>query len=352
MRNTMKLSAGVLLLPVILSGCEPIGTKSMNLSFIYAATMTLAILLLIGYCFAMRKKDVWFLMLFSCVCIVNTGYFCLAVSGNLSEALLANRISYLGSVFLPFSMLMIILNACKLECGSWLPGLLLVIAFGVFVVAASPGYLDIYYSEVTFERINGTSVLHKVYGPWHSLYLFYLAAYFSSMLAVAGYATAKKHLYSAVHALILVCAVFVNIAVWLLEQLAHINFEFLSVSYIITELFLLGVSLLLQEQRAVLCTGNSADTPAPPPAAEASADLTKEYELSIGEEKRREEKRREEKNFRLLLSQAMHHLPLTYRLSAPRRLRNRNHFRKKNRKPVQPMNHPNRFSTSSLSWSV
>ena len=190
MRNTMKLSAGVLLLPVMLSGCEPVGTKSMSLSLIYAATMALSFLLLIGYCFAMRKKDIWFLMLFSCVCIVNTGYFCLAVSGNLNEALLANRISYLGSVFLPFAMLMIILNACKLAYRSWLPGLLLAIAAGVFFIAASPGYLDIYYSEVTLEHVDGASVLQKVYGPWHSLYLFYLLAYFSAMIAAVGYASA------------------------------------------------------------------------------------------------------------------------------------------------------------------
>ena len=343
MRNTMKLSAGVLLLPVILSGCEPVGTKSMTLSLIYAATMALSFLLLIGYCFAMRKKDVWFLMLFSCVCIVNTGYFCLAVSGNLSEALLANRISYLGSVFLPFSMLMIILNACKLECGSWLPGLLLVIAFGVFVVAASPGYLDIYYSEVTLEHVDGASVLKKVYGPWHSLYLFYLISYFAVMIAAICHASAKKHLYSLVHAFILLCAVFVNIAVWLLEQLSHINFEFLSVSYIITELFLLGVSLLLQEQRNILCADYTADTPQPLSAAEES-------ELYIREEKRREEKRR---IFGHPLSQAIRSLPLTYRLSVRNRLR---HFLTKKQVSIRnlmpPMNCRNRIAILSHSWIV
>jgi len=187
------------------------------------------------------------------------------------------------------------LNACKLAYRSWLPGLLLAIAAGVFFIAASPGYLDIYYSEVTLEHVDGASVLKKVYGPWHSLYLFYLLAYFSAMIAAVGYASAKKHLYSLVHAFILLCAVFVNIAVWLLEQLSHINFEFLSVSYIITELFLLGVSLLLQEQREVLCADYSADMPEALSASEVSAEPVAESELYIREEKRREEKRREEK---------------------------------------------------------
>ena len=54
-------------------------------------------------------------------------------------------------------------------------------------------------------------------------------------------------------------AVFVNIGVWLLEQLVRIDFELLSVSYIISEIFLLLLCLLLQssqerEQRAAEAT--------------------------------------------------------------------------------------------------
>ena len=55
----------------------------------------------------MKKREPWFLVLFSSIFIVNAGYFWISVSRTLSEALLANRISYLGSVFLPLSMLMI-----------------------------------------------------------------------------------------------------------------------------------------------------------------------------------------------------------------------------------------------------
>ena len=40
---------------------------------------------------------------------------------------------------------------------------------------------------------------------------------------------------------------FVNICVWLLEQLVNIDFEFLSVSYIISELFLLSLYLMIQD---------------------------------------------------------------------------------------------------------
>ena len=65
--------------------------------------MLLALFMMIGYLFVVQKKETWLTVLFICIAVVNTGYFSLAVSTTLEEALLANRISYLGSVFLPFS---------------------------------------------------------------------------------------------------------------------------------------------------------------------------------------------------------------------------------------------------------
>lgn len=234
-----------------LSGCSTIGEKMASISVIYAVTTALSLLLLIGYCCLVHKREIWFLLLFSLVFIVNAGYLTLSLSGTLEEALLANRIAYLGSVFLPLSMLMIILDVCKIRYRKWLPGLLVGISVLVLLVAASPGYLNIYYKEVSLQVVDGMSVLVKEYGPWHKLYPFYLFSYFGTMLAVIVYASLKKKIQSNKHAIILLIAVFVNICVWLLEQLVKIEFEFLSVSYIISELFLLSLYWMMQEWAAL-----------------------------------------------------------------------------------------------------
>lgn len=255
----------LLLLPVLLlSGCGAIGNKAASQTWIYGAAAALSLLLLVGYCSLVPKKDTWFLLLFSSVLVVNIGYFALAISQNLEEALLANRISYLGSVFLPMSMLMIILNVAKLSYKKWFSWILLGISVLVFLVAASPGYLTVYYKEVSFEIVNGVSVLRKVYGPWHSLYLYYLLGYFGSMTAAIVYAAAKKRIETITYTAILLTAVFVNLGVWLIEQLVQINFEILSVSYIISELFLLGVHLVMAENaRLKELVAQKENTPAP-----------------------------------------------------------------------------------------
>ena len=130
-----------------------------------------------------------------------------------------------------------------------LPYSLLAVATVVFLIAASPGILNIYYKEVSFEVVNGVAKLIKVYGPLHPIYLIYLLGYFIAMVTVIFYASAKKLIDSTTYAVILAAAVFVNICVWLIEQFINISFEMLSISYIISESFLMGVHCIMQEQR-------------------------------------------------------------------------------------------------------
>lgn len=255
MKNKSLIISILCLLSILfLSGCTSIGNKATSMSIIYLVTTVLSLIMLAGYFISIKKKDPWFIILFISVFVVNAGYFSLSVSTTLNGALWANRISYLGSVFLPLSMIMIILKVSKLKYKEYFAGMMLGISVVVFLIAASPGYLDIYYKSVTLEHINGVSVLNKEYGAWHAIYLFYLLGYFFLMASITIHAVVKKKIESTSHAIILIVAVFVNICVWLLEQMIKIDFEFLSVSYIITELFLISVYLMIQHQEVLIAS--------------------------------------------------------------------------------------------------
>lgn len=230
------------------SGCSTSGEKTASLVGVYVATAVISFGLLLGYFLVIKKRELWFVLLFSCVFVVNVGYLCLAVSDTLETALMANRVSYLGSVFLPMAMLMIIAKAIKLKFNKALPYLLFVVGFLVFLVAASPGYLDLYYKEVSLQVINGVSVLNKVYGPWHITYYIYLFAYFAAMVGIIIKTSVKKLVFSSSQGIVLTLSVMVNIGVWFLEQFVDFGFELLSISYIISELFLLGLNYLIQDE--------------------------------------------------------------------------------------------------------
>lgn len=217
------------------------------MSVIYIIAAICSLLCLVTYSIFIKKKFPWFWVLFSSIFVVNIGYFSISISKTLEEALLANRIAYLGSVFLPLSMLLIILNATGLDYKKWLWIPLTALGVCVFLITASYPYSNIYYEFVSLNNINGVSVLNKDYGSWHSLYMVYLLGYFVVMIAAVIHATMIKKITSIPQVIMLLGAVFVNICVWAIEQFVDIPFEFLAISYIITDLFLIGVYALLQD---------------------------------------------------------------------------------------------------------
>lgn len=207
----------------------------------YMITTLIACVLLFGYCLLIRKKEPVFLLLFISVFIINFGYAVLSRSQTLDGALLANKITYCGAVFLPLFMLLIIVDECGLVIPRHFIAGLLFINAAVLTLALSPGHSTLYYSDVTLGTINGSTVLEKTYGPLHWIYLAFLLFYFGLMFAAIAAASRKRPRTPSKLASLLLLAVLLNILVWFIEQKIDLEFEFLSISYIVTELYLLSL---------------------------------------------------------------------------------------------------------------
>ena len=221
--------------------------KTLNGSVIYGIATCVSLLLAGGYCATVRKKENWLIWLYFSIFIANLGYFTLAISTTLEEALLANRLAYLGSVFLPLFMLMTIMKVCKVHCTKSGMGTLVGSSCIVFLIVASQGYSDLYYKEVSLTFVNGMAKLVKVYGPLHTLYYIYLFTYIFLMIGVIIYSVKQRRVSSYKHAGLLLVVVCFNICIWLIEQFINWDFEFLSISYIGSELLLLLLYGMIQE---------------------------------------------------------------------------------------------------------
>ena len=81
--------------------------------FLYGIIAAVSLLSASGYCMLSCKKEKWLVLLCFSVFVANIGYFLLAISKTLDAALMANRLAYLGCVFLPLCMFAIIMEACK-----------------------------------------------------------------------------------------------------------------------------------------------------------------------------------------------------------------------------------------------
>ena len=215
----------------------------------YSITFALAIILFIGYFFIVYKKqkDVWLLILYICVCLVNLGYLLLSVSKNVEFALWANKIAYLGQIFVIMCMFMVIVKLCGFKYKKRLPIILVSIGTIVFAIILTTGYLPWYYKSVSIIQEHGATKLIKEYGVLHIFYLIYVITYFALMLATIIHSLIKKKKGSHKHAGLLIAVVFGNIGMWIIEKFIPINFEFLAVSYIMSELVLLFFYMTMQD---------------------------------------------------------------------------------------------------------
>ena len=214
------------------------------MTILYGIAFAVALIMIGIYCLVDRKREIWLLLLFASVAVCDLGYFLLSMAQNLHFALFANRISYLGNVFLPFFLLMMIMNLSGMKYPKYLPWILIIINSAMLVITISGGFLPIYYKDVSFEIINSVPTLIKEYGPLHPIYKIYLFGYFGSMVTIIIISTMRKTVKSNKHSVFLATVLIGNIVIWLIENIIKTPFEFLSVSYIVTEgliLFLYGI---------------------------------------------------------------------------------------------------------------
>ena len=221
--------------------------KTGNMTIVYGAVAVLSVLLLIGYLLLEKKKEHKFLFLLSCVAAVNCGYFLLAAAGSLPMAMFANGVSYFGAAYSMLAMLLIICDVCQEKKRKVVRGILIGVSTAAFLLAASGDWQGLYYRSVEIAEVNGMTRLIKEYGPLHILYTVYLLSYMLLMVGVICYARKTQRLTSPKYTILLLVTVLLNIGVWAVEQAVDVDFEFLSVSYIVTEVILLLLYGMLRD---------------------------------------------------------------------------------------------------------
>ena len=226
-------------LNVFAASVNTVDKAQFNKTIAYVVTTGIAFALLLGYCAVVKKKEITFLFLFIAVFVINMGYAFGSSSKTLPEALLANKISYVGAVFLPLLMLVIIMDECRYKRNKLFLAGLMCISGGIFFLTMTPGYTPWYYRSAQLIFVNGGAKLVKEYGPLHGLYLWYLVLYFTLMLALIVWAILKRDGVAKETPFALLVLVLCNILIWFIEQKVNFDFEFLAISYLVTEVFLL-----------------------------------------------------------------------------------------------------------------
>ena len=213
----------------------------------YMITLTAALGLAIAYFTLVKRREFWLSLLYVCVAVVNLGYFLLSISKTVEFAIFANDVAYLGSVFLSMCMLLSIVRLCGFEVKKKHVVICVVLGAVMFSMIATVGFLPWYYKEVSLEVVGDSVKLIKVYGPLHSTYMYYLIGYFAVMIATIVHSIKKKKDGYQKFAGLLAAVVCGNILVWLFEKFIVWEFEFLAVTYIVSELVFFFLYWMMQD---------------------------------------------------------------------------------------------------------
>lgn len=216
----------------------------------YCILFALSLTLPAAYFLYLRKKqnEPWLPILFFSICTVDLGYLLLSVSETVGFALTANKIAYLGQISLLTCMFMLILRLCGFSYPKRLPVLLIALGVLVFSMVLTTGHLDWYYVSATITKVDGATKLVKVYGILHPFYTVFVISYFIAMLTVICISL-KRSSEGSQHKLagLMFAIVLGNVGMWIIEKKTSMNFEFLAISYFMSELIFFFVYSILHD---------------------------------------------------------------------------------------------------------
>jgi len=187
-----------------------------------------------------KNQNVYVLLLFAVTLICNIGYYAISVSESVETAVLCNKITYFGGIFLPLFVLLSISDLCKTKLPKTLVTCLVIYSFVVLTLAFTVGHNGIYYKQVGIEKIYGITRLIKTYGPMHFTYqlLLYGEVGMALFIVIRALRTKKNFSKKTVSAMLVV--VMIPIVVYAVDRIIHLPIDILPFAYILfIELFLL-----------------------------------------------------------------------------------------------------------------
>lgn len=165
--------------------------------------------------------------------IVNFGYWQLAMSHNLEEALLANRIAYLDGTFLTLFIFLAVAQFCRIRVPTWMITAMSVAGFVVLGLSYTGGYSTIYYSNVSIIRRHGVTFLVTQDGPAHILYTCLIVVYVVIDLGVMVYAFRNKNKVSYINTFFLLATELFCMAVYAIESFTVCEIQLLPFAYVL-----------------------------------------------------------------------------------------------------------------------
>ena len=188
-----------------------------------------------------RYISVSYAVAFLLIPIINVGYLRVAGAESYTEAILANGLVYLCSMFLQLSIMVYVFSFCNLSLPKLLsvPFFLLNSLIGSMALTTNHNHL--LYADSWLVQENGISSIGKVYGPLHTVFYVMIVVYMLIDTGVLIYSFTRKDV-SKKNAVILAVVYVINAVSFFGTRLFSLPFELQPAAYVLTQLVMLILS--------------------------------------------------------------------------------------------------------------
>jgi len=126
----------------------------------------------------------------------NTGTLLLYLSNTVGEALIANKVMYVGGIFVMYLIFLIICDIVNIKIPNWVRIVLVALSFFTLALVLSTGYNDLYYKTESLEIVKnsyGITEFKKSYGPFHIVFLILLYGEFLACFGITIASLRRKN---------------------------------------------------------------------------------------------------------------------------------------------------------------
>ena len=174
-------------------------------------------------------------MVFFLVVISNLSFFMMWINPTTESVILSIKIQYIGGCFLPWFIAMCVLSLCKIPVKGWIRGTTFTLNAFLYATILTIGKYDLYYKDFYIEKVDGAWVSHKVYGPMHTVFYVFIAAYFVVSFAAVIYSLFKKKEVSRTVLYLLFIPLVLSMTGYLVNKLNGQDVELIPVTYVLAQ---------------------------------------------------------------------------------------------------------------------
>lgn len=197
-------------------------------------------------CFYRRPLNSYFTAFFFSIVLADFGHLFLALSTTIEGAVVANKVCYLGSCFLPLFLFLLICRLCSFKIANWVKLLLFMYSTLVFVLSCTVGFSDIFYESVRYVMLNGFGSYMPTYGPAHILWDLLLYSYVIADIVVIIVAAKKKRNASYKTLIAIAALSVVSIGAFVVARYMENDTLIMPLVYLIDEFVLLYICALVK----------------------------------------------------------------------------------------------------------